>query len=65
MLAGPSEATAAGNILMQLISLGEISGLAEARAVVASSFETREFLPDPSREIYDRAYERFLGILGR
>lgn len=65
VLAGPSEATAAGNILMQLISLGEISGLAEARAVVASSFETREFLPDPSREIYDRAYERFLGILGR
>jgi len=37
--AGPAEATAIGNILTQMIALGEIKDLKEGRALVAESFE--------------------------
>jgi rhamnulokinase len=43
VLAGPSEATAAGNILTQAIGAGEISGLEEARTVVRRSFTVERF----------------------
>ena len=38
VIAGPVEATAIGNILIQAISKGRISNLNEARALVAESF---------------------------
>jgi rhamnulokinase len=38
VIAGPVEATAAGNILVQAIGAGVVSGLDEARAVVGRSF---------------------------
>jgi rhamnulokinase len=38
VIAGPSEATAIGNVLIQAIGAGELSGLEEARAVVRRSF---------------------------
>jgi rhamnulokinase len=34
VIAGPAEATALGNILVQLVALGELGGLAQAREVV-------------------------------
>ena len=37
VIAGPSEATAIGNVLIQAIGAGELSGLEEARAVVRRS----------------------------
>jgi rhamnulokinase len=39
VIAGPSEATAIGNILVQAIGSGELKGLSEAREVVRRSFE--------------------------
>jgi rhamnulokinase len=39
VIAGPSEATAIGNILVQAIGAGELRGLGEARQVVRNSFE--------------------------
>jgi len=36
--AGPIEATAAGNVLLQAMARGKLGSLAEARAVVARSF---------------------------
>jgi len=39
IVAGPVEATAAGNILVQAIGSGAISGLEEARAIVRRSFD--------------------------
>jgi rhamnulokinase len=45
VIAGPVEATAIGNLLMQMISLGEISSLVEAREIVRNSFECRVFEP--------------------
>lgn len=43
VLAGPGEATAAGNILCQMIARGELSGLEDARACVRRSFDIRRF----------------------
>ena len=42
VIAGPAEATAAGNILVQAIGSGAIKDLDEARAVVRASFEVVE-----------------------
>lgn len=43
VIAGPGEATAIGNVLIQAIGAGELSGLAEARAVVRRSFGVEVF----------------------
>ena len=45
VLAGPIEATAIGNIITQLIALGEIADLKEAREIVRNSIELKEYLP--------------------
>jgi sugar (pentulose or hexulose) kinase len=45
VLAGPSEAAAIGNLLMQAIALGEVKSLAEARGLVAASFAVRRYEP--------------------
>ena len=42
---GPTEATVVGNALVQAMSLGGVSGLAEARAVVRASFPITEIVP--------------------
>lgn len=42
VLAGPTEGTAVGNLLAQIISAGEIKDLKEARLVVKNSFEVVE-----------------------
>lgn len=58
VLAGPVEATAIGNILVQAIGLGLLGSLAEAREVVRHSFPVRSFSPrEPDRwqEPYKRA----------
>jgi rhamnulokinase len=39
VIAGPVEATAIGNVLVQAVALGELASLAEARSVVRASFD--------------------------
>ncbi|WP_456271146.1 rhamnulokinase [Bacillus sp. AK031] len=41
--AGPVEATAIGNIVSQLIALGEIKDITEARTIIKKSFEVKSF----------------------
>ncbi len=43
--AGPIEATATGNILMQAKATGQIKNLAEARKIVRNSFDLKEYQP--------------------
>jgi rhamnulokinase len=45
VLAGPEEATLAGNLLVQAMALGEIGSLAEGRDVVRASFEPVRYEP--------------------
>jgi rhamnulokinase len=43
--AGPVEATALGNLLIQAIAAGELGSLAELRAVIRRSYSIDEFVP--------------------
>jgi rhamnulokinase len=61
VMAGPIEATAAGNILMQMLARGRISSLAQGREVIRNSFETISYEPRP-HEGWAEAYQRFLAI---
>lgn len=64
VVAGPSEATAIGNTLMQAMAMGEIGSLSELRAVVRNSFETEVFDPSDSAA-WDDAYGRFVRMIER
>lgn len=57
VLAGPVEATALGNIAMQMLATAEVSSLGEARALIDRSFPTQVFEP--------RESDRWQGELGR
>lgn len=46
VIAGPAEATAAGNALVQALGSGHIGSLDEIRAVVRRSFELDHFFPE-------------------
>ena len=58
VVAGPGEATAIGNILVQAMGAGELGGLDDVRAVVRKSFAPVTVEPRPSVE-WERAYERY------
>lgn len=58
VVAGPAEATALGNIAVQLQALGEIKDLAEARKIIANSETTYAYFPQ-NTEKWDAAYEKF------
>jgi rhamnulokinase len=62
VIAGPVEATAIGNILMQIITLGELSSLQDARQLVRHSFEIEEFHPRDN-DGWASAYQKLKSIL--
>lgn len=62
VIAGPIEATAIGNILMQLITVGELSDINSGRQLVAKSFPQVEYLPYEKNAKHDEAYEKFLKL---
>jgi rhamnulokinase len=62
VVAGPVEATAIGNVLMQAMALGEIGTLGELREVVRNSFATEVYEPSDTAA-WDDPYERFTGML--
>lgn len=64
VLAGPIEATALGNVLVQAIGLRLVGSLSEAREVVRRSFEVREFVPTRMDD-WSEPYSRFLSFLQR
>lgn len=61
VVAGPVEATAIGNVLVQSITAGLVGGISEAREVVRRSFSLEEFEPQ-STAIWDDAYEKFVRL---
>jgi rhamnulokinase len=59
VIAGPVEATARGNALMQLVGLGELRSLAEVRAI-GQNAPTQVFSPrSAGRTAWDEAAQRF------
>ncbi len=58
VITGPIEATAAGNILMQMLATGAVGSLGEGREVVRRSFPVETFEPqDVAR--WEEAYGRY------
>jgi rhamnulokinase len=58
VVAGPVEATVIGNALVQLITLGEIAGLSQARELIAGMVELERYEPQ-ERDVWDEAYDRY------
>ncbi|MGP3757353.1 rhamnulokinase [Streptomyces sp. IBSNAI001] len=61
--AGPAEATALGNVLLQARSHGLVGGLSDMRELVARTQELRHYSPQGDRGAWDRAAGR-LGARG-
>jgi rhamnulokinase len=62
VVAGPSEATAIGNVVIQAMGAGALSGLDEARALIRRSSALQTFEPKPAAD-WDRAYEKYRAIV--
>ncbi|MBM3280539.1 MAG: rhamnulokinase [Candidatus Handelsmanbacteria bacterium] len=61
VIAGPLEATAIGNLMVQAMGLGEVGSLAQARQVVARSFDPLQYQPR-ARGGWVDAYARFKAL---
>ncbi|MEN6577940.1 MAG: rhamnulokinase family protein, partial [Phycisphaerales bacterium] len=59
VVTGPIEATASGNILMQAKAVGQLKSIDEARQVVRSSFEMKEYKPQ-NPDLWARQYDTFV-----
>ncbi len=64
VVAGPSEATTIGNVMIQARAAGLVGSKEEMRALIADSITTEEYLPKDS-EIWDAAYEKFKKIISK
>lgn len=58
VFAGPTEATAIGNVMVQALASGQVQSLAEIRGVVATSFPPVRFEPQ-EQEAWNEAFVRF------
>jgi rhamnulokinase len=62
VVAGPVEATALGNVLVQMIGLGLIKSLTEGREIIRRSFDVKTYEPrQPER--WEERYRRFERLL--
>lgn len=63
VVAGPVEATAAGNVIAQMIAVGEISSLQEGRALIRDSFEPNIFEPDTTSADWEERAGHFAEMI--
>jgi len=64
VLAGPEEATAVGNFMVQALGLGCIGSMREALPLIKSAFPIETYLPQDSAS-WEAEYPRFQGICSR
>ena len=62
VFAGPTEATAIGNLLLQAKALGKVHSLSEIRKIVRNSFEVAEYTPSPKLD-WETAFQKFEKLL--
>ena len=60
--AGPTEATAVGNVAVQLIAKGEIKDIAEARKIIKDSFDVKEYVAK-NTDVWNKAYGIYKSII--
>lgn len=61
VLAGPTEGTAIGNVMLQAKAQGAVSDIWDMRRVICDSVETKSFKPQKA-QVWAQAYEKFLKI---
>lgn len=64
VVAGPVEATAIGNLLVQMVARGELTSMDDARQVIRRSFPLVTYAPRETAR-WDDAYARFEAMLRR
>jgi rhamnulokinase len=64
VVAGPVEATAIGNLMVQAIASGEVGSILEAREVIRRSFSVETYEPRDTG-VWDEAYGRFMKLIVR
>ncbi len=62
VMAGPVEATAVGNIMVQAMGLGVIRSLRDALPIIKKAFPIREFKPT-NTAVWDQAYTKFCKLV--
>lgn len=62
VVAGPIEATAIGNLMMQAVAAGDVGSIAQAREVIRNSFAVEQYEPRDTAA-WDEAYEKFVKIV--
>ncbi|MCH5191489.1 MAG: rhamnulokinase [Oscillospiraceae bacterium] len=62
VIAGPTEATALGNILLQLIALGDIKDIDEGRALIRKQESVMEYSPADISS-WEKAYKKYITVL--
>lgn len=62
VVAGPVEATAIGNIMVQAMGLGIVKSPAEIRRIIANSFELEKYEPQETKK-WEEAYQRFVAMV--
>ena len=62
VITGPIEATALGNILIQLVALGELKNLDEGRGLIARTEPVQRYQPE-DMALWNSAFERYKTIL--
>lgn len=62
--AGPTEATALGNIILQLIALGDIKNVDEGRKLIKKQEKLIKYKPENTQEWKD-AYEKFCAVISQ
>ncbi len=61
VIAGPSEATSIGNLMMQVMASGEVKGFGEMREVIRGSFSVKSYEPKDTEE-WTEQFERYVRI---
>jgi sugar (pentulose or hexulose) kinase len=61
VVTGPVEATAAGNVMMQMVATGQLASLDEGRALIRDSFETGTYEPSDTAA-WKAAHARFVEV---
>jgi rhamnulokinase len=64
VIAGPVEATALGNVAMQMVATGAVSSIGEARGVIERSFPVERFEP-AAADRWAEHYRRFRSYVER
>ncbi|RLE96172.1 MAG: rhamnulokinase [Thermoprotei archaeon] len=63
VVAGPSEATTIGNAVVQMMALGEIGSIREARRIISQSFSLKTYEPSIEEAVVEEGYERWISVV--